>query len=255
MIKQYDYKTLAKYYDILEGSEELFNEVNIFLNKIFKKKKVKTVLDMTCGTGAQAIGLAKKRYNVTASDISKEMLAIAKKKAKRQKLKIKFYHGDIRTSKYGKFDAAFAIFNAIGHLSKKDFEKAIRNVAKNLKEDGIFIFDIFNLDFMKVKGIFSHPFIDKAKKHNETKFVRFNDNSLDSKKGIMHINQKTYIEKGHERIKLYKESWDLQIYTSNELKKLLENNGFIVENFYGNLGNRFIKNKSQSIMTVARKRG
>ena len=56
--------------------KENYEKINNFLNKIFKKNKVKKVLDMTCGTGVQALYLANRRYNVTASDISKEMLKI-----------------------------------------------------------------------------------------------------------------------------------------------------------------------------------
>src|SRR3989344_8495553 len=146
-IKQYNYDKLAEYYDVLElKASNNYEQKNDFLDKIFKKNKVKTVLDMTCGTGAQAIGIHKRGYKVTASDISKGMLEVAKKKAKG--LDIKFYHGDIRTSQFGKFDAVIAIFNAIGHLSKKEFEEAIGNVSKNLNRSGCFIFDIFNLDFM-----------------------------------------------------------------------------------------------------------
>ena len=37
------------------------------------------------------------------------------------------------------------IFNAIGHLTKEDFKKTLQNIRTNLKDNGIYIFDIFNL--------------------------------------------------------------------------------------------------------------
>lgn len=250
-IKEYDYSKQAKYYDVLEKT---LNEEKVikFLNKIFKKHKVKTVLDMTCGTGAQTIPLKKLGYKVTGSDFSKEMLSFAKKKSKG--LNIRYHHGDIRKSKFGKFDAVIALFNAIAHLSKRDFEKSIRNVGKNLNDKGLFIFDIFNLDFMKSGGFIKYLFIDKVAEINNLKFVRFSNNKLNSKNGVMKINQTTYIQKNIQKPEICKENWDMKIYTADQLRKLLEKNGFKVLKFFGGPGNKLIKKKSLSIYIVAQKK-
>jgi len=253
-MKAYDYSKVAKDYDLVElggGEGPMTSEL---IHKILKKYKVKTVLDMTCGTGAQSIGLTKKKYKVLASDISKDMLAIAKRKAKEKKLKIIFKQGDIRTAKYGKFDAVIAMFNAIGHLTKKDFDKAIKNVKENLKEKGIFIFDIFNLDYMK-KNFIKHEFIDTAKEYNGFKFVRFNKNKMNVKKGLLHINQKTFMQRGNSPFQMRKEKgWDMQIYSVSELKPLLEKNGFKILQILDYTGKKFEKNKSNFILMVARKK-
>lgn len=252
-IKQYDYNKFAKYYDIIElKASNYYEKTNDVLDRIFKRYKIKTVMDMTCGTGAQTIGLTKRGYKVTASDISEGMLGIAKKKAKG--LEIRFYQGDIRTVKLGKFDAVIIIFNAIAHLSKKDFEKAIRNVSESLKDNGLFIFDIFNLDFMKAGHFRNYEFIDVAMEHKGIKYVRFNNNKLDSKKGIIKINQKVYVQKGHAKPKVYKEVWDMQIYSTDELEKLLGRNGFKVIGIYDGNGEKFVKDKSVSIFIVAEKK-
>ena len=252
-MKEYDYDKLAEYYDITElKAGESYERINDFLDKIFKKNKIKTVLDMTCGTGAQVIGLSKRGYEVTASDLSKEMLRIAKKKAKG--LKIKFYSGDMRDAQYGKFDAVIAIFNAIGHLNKRDFEKTIRNIGENLNEQGLFIFDIFNLEFMKAGGFINHPFIDVNLKHQGETYVRTNNNKIDFKKGIISINSETSVQGDSNKSKTFRESWDMQIYSSGELKKLLETNGFELVSFYDTKKKKFDKNKSLSIFVVARKK-
>ncbi|MDP2907566.1 MAG: class I SAM-dependent methyltransferase [Nanoarchaeota archaeon] len=252
-IKQYDYDKFAKYYDIIElKASNYYEKTNDLLDRIFKRYKVKTVLDMTCGTGAQTISLTKRGYKVTASDISKGMLEIAKEKSKG--LGICFYQGDMRTVRLRKFDAVIIIFNAIAHLSKKDFEKAIRNVSENLKEHGLFIFDIFNLDFMKSGHFRDYKHMDFAMEHECVKYVRFNDNRLDSKKGIMEVNQEVYIQKGYDKPEVHKESWSMQIYSSSELKKLLEKNGFKVINFYDGNGKNFIEEKSVSIFVIAQKK-
>jgi len=82
-IKQYNYDKFAEHYDTLElKADDYYEKANSLLYKVFKKYNIKTVLDLTCGTGAQSISLAKMGYKVTASDISKGMLEIARKKAK-----------------------------------------------------------------------------------------------------------------------------------------------------------------------------
>lgn len=249
-MKDYNYATLAKYYDILElEGNNIAESFNKLLNNILKRFNIKSVLDMTCGTGDQATYLHKKGYEVVASDFSKEMVGIAQRKYK----KLKFYQGDIKTTKYGKFDCVISIFNAIGHLSKKDFDNAIRNVGENLKDKGIYIFDIFNLNFMK-KNFVDYKFVDIAKEIEGTKFVRFNKNKFNEKEGIMSMNQETYIQKGLGKIKNYKESWDMQIYSSCQLRKILKRNGFEVIEFLNMNGTKFNKDKNLSILVIARKK-
>ena len=203
---------------------------------------------MTCGTGFQVEYLSKRGYTIIGSDINRDMLNIAKKKCRN----VKFYQGDMRTAQYGKFDAVITIFNAIGHLNKYDFERTIINISKNLKGDGIYIFDIFNLEFMK-NNFINHEFMDAAKELENIKVVRFNKNNLDVKNGIMCINQKTLLQKGLGKMKPIIEKWDMQIYSSKQLKEMLERNGFEVINFLSLDGKKFNPDKSMSILTVTRK--
>jgi len=206
---------------------------------------------MTCGTGSQSIFLAKRGFKVTANDLSKGMLRVAKKKSKG--LGIGFNWGDIRKVKLGKFDAVISMFNSIGHLTKNNFEKAIRNVSNNLKDKGIYIFDIFNLDYMSKYGSFGFEFIDVAQERDGFIYTRFNKNNLDKKKGIMTMNQKTYTQKGYNKPDIKKESWDMQIYNFDELKSMLSKNGFKILETYDVDGKKFKKDKSMFIHLITQK--
>src|SRR5262245_37537389 len=53
------------------------------LRRIFRDRKIKTVLDTSCGTGTQAIGLAKLGFSVKAADPSPNMLHKAREYAER----------------------------------------------------------------------------------------------------------------------------------------------------------------------------
>ncbi|MEW6070828.1 MAG: class I SAM-dependent methyltransferase, partial [Candidatus Thermoplasmatota archaeon] len=98
MVKINDFDSIAEYYDLLEQKNQpLYNLINNFLIKLFKENKARSILDFTCGTGAQAIPLAQQGFDVVGCDIGKNLLRIAK--AKSRGLNIKFKCGDVRFSK------------------------------------------------------------------------------------------------------------------------------------------------------------
>jgi ubiquinone/menaquinone biosynthesis C-methylase UbiE len=247
-MKDFNYtKKVAENYDAIE-TLGYAKAINDNLNITLKRLGAKRVWDITCGTGLQAIYLHKKGYKVTASDYSKEMLAVAKRKCPQ----IKFKRADMRKDSLGKFDAVISIFNAIGHLSKKDFEKSLKNINRSLNEGGIYIFDIFNLDYMR-KNFITYEFVDEAKEVNNTKYVRINHNKLNLGGGLMTINQKTYIQKGIAKPSISQDIWDMQIYSSSQLKTILKRNGFELIKFSAFDGSTFNKDKSNFILTLARK--
>ena len=115
------------HYNKEASTYDAFNEknstiINQLIETIFKKYRVKTVLDLSCGTGSQVFWLAKRGFDVEGYDINAKMLKIAKEKAKKENLNIKFMAGDMRSTQAGQFDAAITIFNAIGYLTRKDFQ-------------------------------------------------------------------------------------------------------------------------------------
>ncbi len=87
--------------------------------------KGKNVLDLGAGIGKDALFLAKKGFNVTGVDKSKEAIA----KLKRNK-KIKLVHKLIEKLKFNKkYDAIFCL-NVLHFMKKKDAVKTIRNMKK-----------------------------------------------------------------------------------------------------------------------------
>ena len=143
----FEYQVSPEYFDTYNISDDT-DAKNSVIEKILKEHAVKTVLDLTCGTGSQVFYLSKHGLKVVGADISSALIEIAKKKAVKEKIKTKFIHGDMRTIREGQFDAVISIFNAVGHLSKSDFLKAIKNISHNLNDGGIYVFDILNLEIM-----------------------------------------------------------------------------------------------------------
>ena len=246
-----EYKKLPEYFDAHNIGEDT-NAKNTVIEKLLKKHKVKTVLDLTCGTGSQVIFLAKRGYKIIGADFSPALLKIARNKAKKEKLNVRFIDGDMRNIKAGSFDAAITMFNAVGHLTKSDFEKAIRNIHKNLKDGGIYMFDIFNLEAMTDKVV-SDFTMHLDRKVGDTKIHNIQCSTIDRKNGLLTSYNNYTIQKNANKPVRINNKFSLQIYTAKELREMLARNGFKALEQCGIDGAKFLNKKSTSILTVAQK--
>ncbi|MCX5921779.1 MAG: methyltransferase domain-containing protein [Candidatus Dependentiae bacterium] len=244
------YNKEAKNYD--EFNEENSKVINQTIENILKSYNVKNVLDLSCGTGSQVFWLTKSGYDVIGVDINPLMLKIAKNKASQEKLPIKFLEGDMRHLYVGKFDAVITIFNAVGHLTNLDFEKAMRNINSNLKSGGLYIFDINNLEYLAKDNNITTLTIDWQKTTGDTK-IRDIQYSTINPEGVLTSYTTSYIQKDAETPKVSHHEQTLQIYTALQLKDMLEKNGFQLIAHCSIDGSEFITTETDRILTVAKK--
>ena len=91
-----------------------------------------TILDVSCGIGTQAIGLAKRGFVVTASDLSAEAIARAKAEAQHRAVEIDFSVCDMRVAHahhQRQFDVVISCDNSITHLlNDHDLLRALRQM-------------------------------------------------------------------------------------------------------------------------------
>ena len=83
----------------------------------------RSILDVSCGIGTQSIGLAKRGFDVTASDLSENALARAKVESKRRGVAIDFSVCDMRSAlahHRRPFDVVVSADNSITHLLNDD---------------------------------------------------------------------------------------------------------------------------------------
>jgi SAM-dependent methyltransferase len=245
------YNHEAKQYDIFNESD--FNKrTNPIIEKLLKKHKVKSVLDLTCGTGGQIFYLGKRGYEVVGSDINTAMLKIAQNKASSDKLNIKLFKGDMRTTKAGEFDAVITIFNAVGHLTKTDFAKAMRNIHSNLKNGGIYLFDIYNLNYLLKDNNITKLTIDWQKKTSNGKARVIQYSTIDTK-GVLASYTTAYEQHGAGKPKITKGAQTLQVYTAMQLQEILHKTGFKVIGKCGIDGSKFSDSRTEQMFIVARK--
>jgi ubiquinone/menaquinone biosynthesis C-methylase UbiE len=247
-LKPSHYNKEAETYDAF--NEQNSPVINTSLETILKQHKAKTILDLTCGTGSQVFWLTEKGFDVVGVDINTKMLNLAKQKANIKNQKIKFIKGDMRNTHVGKFDAAISIFNSIGHLTKTDFIQTLKNIDGNLNNNGLYIFDIFNLSYFLKDDNITKLTIDWQKKHDgmTAREIQYSTISID---GILTSYDIYHQQIGTKKPKISKTLQTLQIYSATELKNILQKNGFKILKQCDVDGSRFYPHKTQRILTLA----
>lgn len=154
-------------------TEELVEYTISYIKKMFKEKI--NIIDLGTGSGCIAITLKKKiNSNVSAIDISKEALEVAKENAKKNKVEINFIQNDMLDNISNKFDV---IISNPPYISKNEeiqdivrknepslalyadneglyyYEKIIKQAKKNLKEKFIIAFEIGYMQGDKIKKL------------------------------------------------------------------------------------------------------
>lgn len=249
-----EYQQYPEYFDIPSNAYHT-EQKNKIVEKILRKYNSKSVLDMACGTGAQVFYLIKLGYQVLGSDFSPGLLEIARNKALQQNIAVDFIDADMRYFQAGQFDAVITIDNAIGHLVKDDFNIAIANIYKNLKSDGIYVFDILNLDAMtdEVIAADSKKMTSDNITSDGTIIHNLRHATVDRNNGVLTSDEIITIQKGGEK-KQIKNKCSLQIYTINELNDRLSKNNFkVIEQHKIDAYTFHRDDQGYSILTVAMK--
>jgi len=252
ILKQPDYSSYARFYDYFElaGHEES-EELNAFLDELFRINGVKTVIDFACGTGAQSIGLARAGYHVTASDLNPEMLKIAAVKA--GKARIKFQVADMRSCDLGLYDAALCIFNAIGHLTKPECGVFFANAYRQLNPGGLLVADILNFTAMAGGAFEEYRYMSREAIIDGMLVHHARDCSLDLKRRQILIKSVTRWQDGINPPAEVAEDWQMQIYEAEELRQMLTIAGFSEIIFFGMAGCDFEPDSTDSILAICQK--
>jgi len=225
------YKTYARFYDYFYQSKDYERECH-FLKKLLLEYSVQTILDVGCGTGTHLSKLEKCGYTCEGIDLNPEMIEIAS-----TKLKGKIFHGDMRhcnlNKKYGAITSLFAVFNH--NLNLSDAHKTLAQLKSHLEPNGILILDLYNPQSSGEKAD-SHDGITKKMKWN------FNPENPICESIV------TFVDKNK---KLCEEQFPLRIYSIPDMRKLLEEAGFVKIQAYDNYTFEEATQRSKNLVFVA----
>lgn len=211
---QEDYLRVYDHRDEEKAADELTD-----IMKYIPLEPGKKVVDLCCGNGRHARWLARRGLHVTGVDLSPALL----KKAIELTvgLSVQYMRADIRdVPLLQEYDGAFNLFTSFGYFSDDaENELVFKRAAEGLKESGWFLFDYLNPNYVK-RHLVARDVMDKdgleiiqereIKKGFVYKHIKLKEGS----------NEREYVE----RVKLYEQE---------ELRAMLERNGFRIEYAFG----------------------
>jgi SAM-dependent methyltransferase len=135
----------APFYDSLTAHHD-YEEVARILERLLARSghPGRRMLDVACGTGKSFMPFVRRGYEVTACDISPEMLDQARRKVDGA---AELVVADMRDlPRLGGFDFATCIDEPLNYLLEpEEVERAFASVARNLRPGGLFLFDLNTL--------------------------------------------------------------------------------------------------------------
>ncbi len=246
------YEQFAQIYD--RALNELpYEQWLLYIERIFVAYKTspKLILDLGCGTGSMTNLMATKGYEMLGVDLSEDMLAIARDKAKEQNADVIYLNQDMtELDLYGTIDAVISCGDALNYvLDEKDLLAAFKNVNMFLNPGGLFVFDMNTVyKFKEVLGnntyaenldasayIWENYFYEEESinEYEVNIFIQNDDGTFDKTTEIHH-------ERG---------------YTIDQIKELLAAAGMTLEAIYHDGTFEPVKPTTERMYFVAREKG
>lgn len=221
------YKEFAELYDDLMNDFDYENWFK-YMEEIYRKyeAKPKKILEMACGTGNLSEYFAKGNYDLTAFDLSEDMLAIAYKKMYKYK-NVKLVNQNMLDFNFNKkFDSVICICDSINYiLNEVDLENTFKAVYNHLEEGGLFIFDINS--FFKLKEIIGNNIFVE----NREDIFYVWENEYDEEQEICSFYL-TFFNKIGDIYERFEEEHHERAYTVDNMVNILKKAGFKDINYY-----------------------
>lgn len=137
------YTVLAEFYDQLTTDVPYQNWAD-YIEKQFARQKhpVSTIVELGCGTGTLASILAARGYQITAVDLSPDMLSVAAEKC--EGLNVQLVCQDMsRLALPEQVDAVICCLDSLNYVTKPALvQRTFQRVFSALKPGGLFLFDV-----------------------------------------------------------------------------------------------------------------
>jgi cyclopropane fatty-acyl-phospholipid synthase-like methyltransferase len=223
------------------NEEDAKKLVELIINNV-ELKPHDDILDLACGTGRHSILFAEKGYNVTAVDLSKNLLSIAQKTADQSHVKVNFIRSDLRQfSICTRFELVINLFTSFGYFEEdKENFKIINTAYNQLNNSGYFVLDFFNRRFIEKNLV--------AESVNN-----YSDKAVIQKRHIEgnRVNKHIIIEKNNIRKEYYE---SVRMFRKEELLNAISCAGFRIIKYFGDSdGNQFDLENSSRIIIIAQK--
>ncbi|MGE5247977.1 MAG: SAM-dependent methyltransferase [Verrucomicrobiota bacterium] len=203
-----------------------------------------SVVDLGCGRGRHAIPLSRRGFRVTGVDLSEKMLRLAQERAAREKLTVEWVREDMRVfTRPGAFDACLSLFTSFGYFDDTENQRVLGNVAESLRDGGLLLLDLRNAQ----KGLAGNEDLvaTVTVPAGELRlWVRF-DRATGRAKARHELTRPDGI--------LIASSFDVRIYTEEELSAMIRAAGMSICAIHGSLEGAPFTPGAERMVVVAKK--
>lgn len=230
--KDFDYYFDGRHYDSMIQSRNLYYDLHFYIKQA--KTYREPVLELACGTGRITIPIAKEGISITGLDKSKSMLDQARRKVKEVGVQVKWIEGDMTDFN---LDQNFSLIiipgvsmNILSDIQK--IESCLSCVKRHLRNNGRFIFDLFNpdLNILMRDPRKTYPAYEYIDPDGRGIITLTQTNFYDKSTQISTIT--FYYKIGEKEIA--KKELKLRMLFPQEIDAILHYNGLKIDNKYGN---------------------
>lgn len=205
---------------------EYLDELGIFPQRL---------LDVACGEGSFAVGMAEKGYTVTGVDYSPQMIALAQERAEDAGVHVDFSVEDMRTLPFeGEFDLVTCFFDSLNYLlTVQGLHDAFQCAFRALRPGGFYIFDMNTIYGLAVDWMRERTYIQ-----NETDdFIEIHQQDFDYENLIASMTV-TVFQKQGDQWERFDETHQERGYPIADIQFLLSEIGFEIAGMYGSIKKR-----------------
>lgn len=212
------YTYLSKAYDKLMSDVD-YPEWAAYLDVFLKSKGARYIFEASCGTGKATKEFYKLGYEITAADISPEMLSVAGENARRDGSDIKYVQQDMRCLKVGKkADAVISVCDGPNYLDLNGFKSFASSSYEALKNGGLLLFDISTR--VKLKKMDKEVYFDDGE---DVSCIW--QNTYDNNINILKMDVTLFLRKG-DLFERFTETHVQYAHDVDEIKKIIKSAGF-----------------------------
>lgn len=217
-----------------------------FIQSVLSKKGA--MLDLCCGTGRHSVILRQRGWTVIGLDLSKNLLAIAKRNMKNEGAEFPLVRADMRRFPFRNrvFDAVICMFTSFGYLpSESEDLRSFKEVQRTLRRGGEFLLDLLNRDHL-VKALQEREWAEFEP------FYMLEKRSLDLQTSRL-LSQWTIIRKDKRGVESLQH--EVRLYTLKRLKQMLRGAGLRVKEVHGGYDGKEFSSDGSRMIVSAEKTG
>jgi SAM-dependent methyltransferase len=214
-----------------------------FIESLLGVPRASAVLDLACGYGRHAIGMATRGYRVTGLDFNAHYLEIAAADAREAGATVEWRTGDMRALPFAaEFAGVYSFFTSFGYFDDDENEQVLAGIARALVTGGRFVIDMMNRDWL-----LTHP-QQRTWTQRDDGALFMEETSLELAASRVVARQMLIDPQGGPQVT---KEYFLRSYTCAELTALMRRHGLLVREVFGGTDRRPYDTEARRLVLVA----